>query len=66
MSWTEEKPTEDGFYWYRGYRGCEVVEIEIQVGTQLMYPVGCETVYSGKEIHGKFWSEKLEAPNGQG
>lgn len=64
MTWTKDRPTESGFYWYRE-KGDLVEVVEWDLEFQCIQVVGCDVPWGddfGCKIEGEFWPERLEVP----
>jgi hypothetical protein len=62
-NWTKEKPTKDGFYWYRDEgEEPEVIEWDSYLGWVITCGNGNLREEEG-EIKGEFWSHEITPPN---
>lgn len=47
MTWTNEKPTKSGYYWYRDFHGCRIVEYApLAYGAEIQHDVW----FAGSEV----------------
>jgi len=62
--WTKDKPTEDGFYWYREEGECEIMmwEKEMNWGVTCFNEIPYQNENWGNDLYGEFWSERLKEP----
>lgn len=67
--WTKDKPTEDGFYWYRwtdgyGDKHKQVIKwyYDARESEPTLYKWGSDQPHYPSDLTGEFWSERLIKP----
>lgn len=65
MDWTNEPPSEDGVYWYRGTPE-EVSSGEpeiVSIAHGYVYSIGSDDAYPAARLKG-LWSHRIDPPKG--